>query len=125
MSLSFACFSFVFLLSICDNSFFFFVILFIFECAGTLLLCGLSLVVGSGGYSLVEAQELCYTGLVALRHVGSSRIRDQTRSPALTGRFFTTEPPGKPQFVRALYLGQLLTLSLSNVNIFPLHSLFP
>ena len=52
---------------------------FFFDCAGTLLLCRLSLVAGSGDYSLVEAQELCYMGLVALRHVGSSWIRDQTR----------------------------------------------
>ena len=27
---------------------------------------------------------------------GSSRSRDQPLSPALAGRFFTTEPPGKP-----------------------------
>ena len=31
-------------------------------------------------------------GLVALSHVGSSWIRDQTLSPELTGEFFTTEP---------------------------------
>ena len=43
------------------------------------MLCGLSLVAGSGDYPLVEAQKLCYMGLVALRHVGSSQIRDQTR----------------------------------------------
>ena len=27
---------------------------------------------------------------------GSSQPRDQTASPTLAGRFFTTEPPGKP-----------------------------
>ena len=34
-------------------------------------------------------------GLAALWHVGSSWTRDCTVSPALAGRFFTTEPPGK------------------------------
>ena len=37
-----------------------------------------------------------HTGLVALQHVGSSWTRDEPQSPALAGRFFTTEPPGKP-----------------------------
>jgi len=32
---------------------------FIFGCAGSLLLCRLSLVAGSGGYSLVEVRGLC------------------------------------------------------------------
>ena len=36
-------------------------------------------------------------GLVALRHVGSSWMRDQTHVHTLAGRFFTTEPPGKPR----------------------------
>ena len=36
-------------------------------------------------------------GLVAPRHVGSSRTRgDLPMSPALAGGFLTTEPPGKP-----------------------------
>ena len=35
-------------------------------------------------------------GLVALRYMGSSGIRDGAMSPALAGGFFTTEPPGKP-----------------------------
>ena len=35
-------------------------------------------------------------GLAALRHMGSSGIRDGAMSPALAGGFFTTEPPGKP-----------------------------
>ena len=34
-------------------------------------------------------------GLTASQHVESSWIRDQTMSPALAGRFFTTEPPRK------------------------------
>ena len=79
MSLSFSRFPFVFLLSICENSFFL-VISFSFGCAGILLLCRLSLVAGSGDYSLAAAQKLCHTGLVAPRHVGSSRIRDRTPS---------------------------------------------
>ena len=36
------------------------------------------------------------TGLLVLRHVGSSQATDQHRCPALAGRFSTTEPPGKP-----------------------------
>ena len=47
--------------------------------------------------SVVAAPRLCSTGLVAPGHVGSSWIRDRTCvAPALAGRFFTTEPPGKP-----------------------------
>ena len=44
-------------------------------------------------------------GLVALRHVGSSQIRDlrgsgiEPVSPALAGGFLTPEPPGKPKSV--------------------------
>ena len=36
-------------------------------------------------------------GLVALRHAGSSWMRDQTHVRASAGRFLTTEPPRKPQ----------------------------
>ena len=32
-----------------------------------------------------------------LEEVGSFRPRDQTRGSCVVGRFFTTEPPGKPQ----------------------------
>ena len=35
-------------------------------------------------------------GLVALQHVGSSGSGIEAMSPALAGRFSTTEPPGKP-----------------------------
>ena len=42
-----------------------------------------------------QTQELWHTGLAALQHVGSSRIRDRTRVSCMTGRFFTTEPQGK------------------------------
>ena len=38
------------------------------------------------------------TGLAAPRHVGSSRTRARPVSPALAGGFFTTAPPGKPQY---------------------------
>ena len=34
-------------------------------------------------------------GLVVPRHVGSSRTRARTVSPALAGGFLTTAPPGK------------------------------
>ena len=43
-----------------------------------------------GTGSRVEAQ-----GLVAPQQAGSSRTRDGTHSPALSGGFFATEPPGK------------------------------
>ena len=46
--------------------------------------------------SRAQAQELWPTGLVALRHVGSFQTRDQTHVSYTAGRFFTTEPPGKP-----------------------------
>ena len=64
------------------------------SCGGSLLLHGFSLVSESGGSSLVEVpellvavtsvveehrlQQLWHTGLGALRHVGSSQIRDGT-----------------------------------------------
>ena len=44
-----------------------------------------------------QTQKLRHMGLVGPQHEGSSPIRDPTlMSPALTGRFFSTEPPGKP-----------------------------
>ena len=69
-------------------------------------MCGLSLIVGSGGYSVVAVsglllllntgsracrlRQLQYSGsvvvlsgLVALRHVESSQTRDQTRVPCI------------------------------------------
>ena len=46
--------------------------------------------------SRAQAQQLWHTGLVALRHVGSSRTRAQTCVPSiLAGGFLTTAPPGK------------------------------
>ena len=46
--------------------------------------------------SRAQAQQLWCTGLVLLSHVGSSWTGIKSMSPALAGRFFTTEPPGKP-----------------------------
>ena len=46
--------------------------------------------------SIAQAQWLWRTGLAALWQVGSSWTRDEPMSPALAGRFFTTEPPRKP-----------------------------
>ena len=57
-----------------------------------------SVVVAQG--STAQTQQLWPTGLVAPRHVGSSRTRDRTMTPSLAGRFLTTVPPGKhPLFV--------------------------
>lgn len=43
-----------------------------------------------------RTQYLWLLGSVALRHLGSSQIRDRAVSPTLTSRFFTTESAGKP-----------------------------
>ena len=93
--------------------------------------CGLSLVVASGGYSLVvahrlliavaslfvkhrlqgaqassscsmRAQQLWLRGLAAPWHVGSSQSRDQTCVPLLSGGFLTIGPPGKPKIAYIL-----------------------
>ena len=93
--------------------------LFSFGCTGSSSLRRLSLAAESGGYSLAaacglriavaslvaehrlwgaRAQQLWCTGLVALQHLLRSGI--EPLSPALTGGFFTTEPPGKPTHVR-------------------------
>ena len=63
--------------------------------------------------SLVAARGLHSTGLAVgqqlncLQHVGSSRISGtEPMSPALAGRFFTTEPFGKPNktFLKQIHL---------------------
>ena len=46
----------------------------------------------------MRAQWLWCTGLVTLRHVGSSQTRDWTHVPALKGEFLTTWPPGRSVF---------------------------
>ena len=71
---------------------------------------GLSLVVESRGYSLVVVSGLTVVaslvtehrlnccgpyGLMALQHVRCYRSGIEPSFPALAGRFFTTEPPGK------------------------------
>ena len=47
---------------------------------------------GSGA----QTQELRCRGLAPPRHVGSSWLGIEPVPPALTGGFFTTEPPAKP-----------------------------
>ena len=47
---------------------------------------------GSGA----QAQQLCHTGLVALWLWNLPRPGIKPMSPVLAGRFFTTEPSGKP-----------------------------
>ena len=96
-----------------------FIYLCIFGCAGSSRLCGLSLIVVSGGYSSLE----CEVGAFSLRRllllwsIGSRvcrlsscgvwtscpggmwnlpRAGIEPMSPALAGRFLTTGPPGKP-----------------------------
>ena len=63
--------------------------------------------------SRAQAQQLWHMGLVAPQHVGSSQPRNQTHISCIgTGRFFTSEPPGKSNpldFFSPLY--QILTLS--------------
>ena len=111
-----------------NDVFFFFLIylfnLFIFVCTGCLLLCAWAFSsCGEGGYSSlqcagfslqwllllqsmgsrVQAQELWCTGLVAPRHVGSSRTRARTRVPCI-GRWIlnhcaTKEAPAMMSFV--------------------------
>ena len=101
-----------------------FIYLFVFGCAGSSFLQGLSLVTASGAYSLVRAWGLLLSWSIgsralrlqqlwswALEHKleswgtqahlfrgmwDLSRSRIKLMSPALAGRFFTTEPPGKP-----------------------------
>ena len=68
---------------------------------------GLSLVVGSGGYSwlccglliaaasLVAGHRLCSAGLVALKHVEYSRTTDWTYVPCIDRQILNHGPPGK------------------------------
>ena len=59
--------------------------------------------------SRAQAQQSWCTGWAALRHVGSSWIKDRTVSPALAGGFFPTEPTGSPQ-------GHFLKLALNYLD---------
>jgi len=65
----------------------------------------------------MRAQWLWCTGLVTLRHVGSSQTRDWTHVPALEGEFLTTWPPGKSSFL-VLQCGKLC-LYPEMVYLFP------
>ena len=73
--------------------------------------------------SWAQAQQLWQVGRAALQHAGPSRSRDRTRLSAWAGRFFTTEPPGKPltPLSKALRLSQgcrgCLTLPLLRVSL--------
>ena len=103
-----------------DDYFYFlkylFIYLFIFGCVGSLLLRAGFLQLQRAGTTLgcseqashcggssccaawalgAWAQQLWRTGLVAPRHVGSSRTGLEPMSPALAGRFLTTAPPEK------------------------------
>ena len=82
--------------------FFLFLILFL-AVLGLHCCAGFSLVVRSEGYSLVVVSRFLIVGasLVGHRLEGVSALpRSDTEptSPALAGRFFTTEPPGKPWY---------------------------
>ena len=49
---------------------------------------------GSSVYGSLQARILKWVSMPSSR--GSSQPRDRTRVSCITGRFFTTEPPGKP-----------------------------
>ena len=49
---------------------------------------------GSSVHGISQARMLDWVATCFSRE--SSQLRDQTKSPALAGGFFTTEPPGKP-----------------------------
>ena len=63
--------------------------------------------------SRAQAQQLWRMGFVVSRHVGSSWIRDLLVSPALAGRFFPTEPPGKSLYVLMNKVNKFFKLSIS------------
>ena len=94
---------------------------FIFGCAGSSLLYGLSLAVTSGGYSLVKVPRLLIVvaslvGLSGFSHCSSGlsctvacgilvpRPGIEPVSPELAGGFSTTGPPGKSQEKFFIYL---------------------
>ena len=52
-----------------------------------------------GPWTLKHRQYLWHRALVAPWHVGSSKIRIEPMSFTLTGGFFATESPGKPQII--------------------------
>ena len=52
---------------------------------------------GSSVHGISQARKLEWVAISFSR--GSSWPRDWTRNSCITGRFFTTEPPGKPLFI--------------------------
>jgi len=58
-----------------------------------------------------------YVGLVAVRHVGSSRPGIKPMSSALAGGFLTIEPPGNP-CILILKSSSLLNLIISSNSFF-------
>ena len=65
------------------------------------------------GSARLLGSELWCSALAALRHVGSSWIRDWTCVSCTGRKFFTTEPPGKPQtfsFFKFYFNWRLITL---------------
>ena len=73
----------------------FYIISFVFCCAESLWLPGLFFSCDKHSSGVQASQ----WSLAAPQPVGSSWIRGQTVSPALAGRFFTTESPGKLSFL--------------------------
>ena len=69
---------------------------------------------GSGA----QAQQLWPRGLVALQHVDLPRSGIEPVSPALAGRFSTTEPPGKPPRAASTWLSHTFTTSISSPTCF-------
>ena len=69
--------------------------------------------------SRAQARQSWWMDFVAPLHVGSSRTRERTWSPASVGRFFTTEPPGKPQ---STHLMPRLSLIQLEISVQSLHS---
>ena len=65
---------------------------------------------GSSVHGIAQTRTLEWVAIFSFR--GSSWPRDQTVSPALAGRFFTSEPPGKS------WMGLRSVQSLSHVRLF-------
>ena len=123
------------------KNFFWIFIYLIFGCTASLLLhrgfssCGKQRLLSScgarashcSGFSCCGAQALGHKGsaLVVYRlscswNVASSWTRDRTLSSAVSGRFFTTEPPGKLQrIILTLYVGDSISLlSVHKLNCY-------
>ena len=81
---------------------FFFCLLAVLCLCSAFSSCGHGLVIAVASLAVERGlqagglQWLWRTSLAALRHVGSSWTRDQSRVPAWQGGFLTTGSPGKP-----------------------------